>query len=290
MFFERPDMRAGIKFAELENSAKRESIGQYVCKALWEGGKRCQLAIDPGTIVATVDGRGRIVHLKIETPPGLRGQPYDPRTEARIDFAKAEFMRMREAWGLINPPEVTVPAPGAANYRWIDNQSRWSGGMWYSPLYNYLSPGWKRDQGEAGWKRYQDSLAYLPDSTVTIDEFGFEAFMKQQPADGANRMAAKGPPTNPLERLQFDLTMVASAQAEHLEDHGTYATSTAPLIFLAGDGVRIEIRDATRQGWAAIGTHDAVPGVTCVIHDGRVAAPPSTPKGVTPAPGQVACE
>lgn len=290
MLFERPDMRPGIKFSEMETAAKRESISQFVCKELWAGGKRCHNTIDPGTLVATVDGRGRVVHLKIESPTAMRGQQYDPRTMARIDFAKAEYMRMREAWGIVNPPEVKVPSLGSADYHWIDNQSRWSAGMWYTPLWSYLSPGWKRDMGEEGKKRFQDSLAYLPDSVVIIDEFGFEAFMKQEPAEGGKRLATRGPPTHPLERLQFDLAMVASAQAEHLEDHATYATSTAPLIFLAGDGVHIEIRDATRQGWAAIGTHDAVPGVTCVIHDGRVASPPSTPKGVTPAPGQVACD
>ena len=290
MFFERPDMRAGIKFSVMEATAKRESIGQWVCKELWSGGKRCHMLIDPGTLIATVDGRGRVVHLKVETQTGMRGQPYDPRTMARVDFAKAEFMRMREAWGIVNPEEVTVPAPASADYRWIDNQSRWSAGMWYSPLYNYLGSGWKRDMGEDGRKRYRDSLAYLPDSVITVDEFGYEAFMKQQPAEGGARLATKGPPTHPLERLQFDLAMVASAQAEHLEDHATYASSTAPLLFLAGDGVRIEIRDATRQGWAAVGTHDAVPGVTCVIHHGAVASPPSTPKGVTPAPDQVACD
>ena len=290
MFFERPDMRAGIKFSVMEATAKRESIGQWVCKELWAGGRRCHMLIDPGTLIATVDGRGRVVHLKIETPPVMRGQGYDPRTMARVDFAKAEFMRMREAWGVVNSPDVKVPSLGSVDYHWIDNQSRWSAGMWYTPLWNYLSPGWKRDMGDEGRKRFADSLAYLPDSVVAIDEFGFEAFMKQEPADGGKRMASKGPPANPLERLQFDLAMVASAQAEHFEDHATYASSTAPLIFLPGDGVHIEIRDATRQGWTAIGTHDAVPGVTCVIHDGSVPSPPSTPKGVTPAPGQVACD
>ena len=285
MFFERPDMRAGVRYSEMEDAAKRESIAKFVCKDLWAGGRRCQAMIDPGTLIATVDGKGRVVHLKVETQRTMRGSQWDPRTEARVDFAKAEFMRMREAWSIVNPPEVTAPARGFAEYRWIDNQSRWSGGMWYASLYTYLPANWQKDM-----TKYQDTLAHLPDSVVTIDEFGFEAFMKLQPADDGKRMAAKGPPAHPLERLQFDLAMVASAQAEHLDDHATYAPSTDPLIFLPGDGVHIEIRDATREGWAAIGTHDAVPGVTCVIHGGKVAVPPSTPKGVTPAPGQVACD
>ena len=52
---------------------------------------------------------------------------------------------MREAWGIVNSPEVKVPSLGSVDYHWIDNQSRWSAGMWYTPLWNYLSPGWKRD-------------------------------------------------------------------------------------------------------------------------------------------------
>ena len=284
-FFGRPDMRAGIRYSVMDEAANRESIGKFVCKELWADGKRCQAMIDPGTLIATVNGKGRVVHLKIETPRTMRGSSYDQRTQARIDFAKSEFSRMRDAWSLVNPPDVSARTRGSAEFHWVDNQSRWTGAMWYGSLYTYLPKSWQQDM-----QKYQDTLAYLPDSVVAIDEFAFEEFLKLQPADQGDRVARKGPPDAPLERLQFDLAMVASAQEEHLEDHGTYATTPDALIFLAGDGVRIEIRDATRGGWAALGTHDLVPGVTCVIHGGTVAAPPSTPKGVTPAAGQVACD
>lgn len=284
-FFAREDMRAGNDYAVMYDAAKRESIGQFVCTALWAGGKRCQILIDPGMLIATVDGDGRVVHLKIATQPTMRGSQYDGRTQARTDLAKAEFGRMRDAWSLINDPEVKAPTRGSANFRWIDDQSRFSGGMWYGSLYSYLPSDWKKTMGH-----YQDSLAYLPDSIVTIDEFGYEAYMKMQPAGSATKSATKGPPTDPLERLQFDLAMVASAQAEYFEDHATYATSPDALIFLAGNGVRIAIREATRAGWTATATHDALPGVQCVLFAGSVANPPSTPKGTVPAVNTVACD
>ena len=284
-FFERGDMRAGIKYAEMDEAAKRESIGRFTCKNLWAGGMRCQVMIDPGMLIATVNGKGRVVHLKIATKPNMRGTQWDPRTQARVDYAKGEFSRMREAWSLVNPPEVSARARGTAEFHWMDNQSRWSGGMWYGSLYTYLPKGWQSDM-----QRYQDTLAYLPDSVVTADEFALEEYLKLEPAAAGGRSATKGPPADPLGRLQFDLAMVVGAQAEYFEDHATYATSPDGLIMLAGDGVHIEIRDATRAGWTAIGTHDAVPGMTCVVYAGTVASPPKTPKGVAPASGQVACD
>lgn len=284
-FFARDDMRAGIEYAEMDEAAKRESIGQFTCKELWAGGKRCQAVIDPGMLIATVDGKGRVVHLKVATDPRMRGTQWDPRAGARVEFAKSEFSRMREAWSIVNPPEASAWARGTAKFRWTDNQSRWSGGMWYGSLYTYIPKDWQRDM-----QRYRDTLAYLPDSVVTTDEFGFEKYLKLQPAAGGGRSAKRGPPPEPLERMQFDLAMVVSAQAEYFEDHATYAATPDGLIFLAGEAVHIEIRDATRAGWAAVATHDAVPGMTCVVYVGTVATPPRTPKGVTPAPGQVACD
>jgi hypothetical protein len=241
--------------------------------------------IDPGMLIATVNGKGRVVHLKIATQPNMRGTQWDPRTQARVDYAKGEFSRMREAWSIVNPPEVTARARGTAEFHWMDDQSRWSGGMWYGSLYTYLPSGW-----QSNMERYQDTLAYLPDSAVTADEFGLEEYLKLEPADAGGKSAKKGPPGDPLGRMQFDLAMVVSAQAEYFEDHATYATTPEGLIFLAGDGVHIAIRGATRAGWTAIATHDALPGMTCVVYAGTVAAPPQTPKGVTPAPGQVACD
>jgi hypothetical protein len=284
-FFARDDMRAGVTYAAMDDAAKRESIGQFVCKDLWAGGKRCQAQIDPGMLIATVDGKGRVVHLMISTEAKMRGSQWDPRTQARVDFAKSEFTRMREAWSLVSEPEVTAWARGTAKFRWIDDQSRWSAGMWYGSLYTYLPANWQQSMA-----KYQDTLAYLPDSVVTADEIGLEAYMALQPADAAGRTAQKGPPSDPFERMQFDLTMVASAQSEYFEDHATFATSADALIFLAGEGVRIEIKDATRAGWAAIATHDALPGTTCVLYSGSVASPPRTPKGVAPTADAIACD
>ena len=282
-FFAREDMRAGNDYSTMYEAAKRESIGQFVCMPLWEGGKRCQVAIDPGQLIATVDGKGRVVHLKIATQPNMRGSQYDQRTQARVDLAKAEFERMREAWTTVNDPEVKAPTRGSAHFRWIDNQSRFSAGMWYGSLFTYLPKAWQGDMG-----KYQDTLAYLPDSVVSIDEFGYEAYMKLEPPESAK--ATKGPPTDPLERMQFDLKMVASAQGEYFEDHATYATSPDALIFLAGPGVHIELPEATRTGWAATATHDALPGMKCILFGGAVARPPSTPKGTVPAVDTVACD
>jgi hypothetical protein len=241
--------------------------------------------IDPGMLIATVNGDGRVVHLKIATQPNMRGYQYDSRTQARVEFNQTEFVRMREAWSLVNTPTVTAWARGTAAYRWVDDQSRWTAGMWYDSYYATL-----RGDARTSLTRYQDTLASLPDSVVTIDEFAFEEYLELQPADGGRKSTKKGPPSDPLGRMQFDLAMVVSAQAEYFEDHATYATSADGLIFLAGDGVRIEIRDATRAGWAAVATHDAVPGMTCVVHAGTVASPPRTPKGVVPAAEQVACD
>jgi hypothetical protein len=284
-FYERPDMRAGIAYAEMDAAANRESIGKFTCQPLWAGGRRCQIMIDPGMLIATVNGKGRVVHLKIETKPSLRGYQYDSRTWARVEFNQTEFVRMREAWSTVSDPTVTAWARGTAIYRWVDDQSRWTGGMWYNSYYSTLG-----GQARSDLAHYQDTLAALPDSVVTIDEFGFEEYLAQQPAEGGRKPSKKGPPADPLGRMQFDLAMVVSAQAEYFEDRARYAMSPDALIFLAGDGVRVEIRDVTRTGWSAVATHDALPGMTCVVYGGTVASPPRTPKGIVPAAEQVACD
>jgi hypothetical protein len=284
-FFERPDMRAGIQFSLLDDAAKRESIGRFTCKDLWAGGKRCQMIIDPGMMIATVNGKGRVIHFKVATDKRLLGAQWDPRSEKRVDFAKAEFIKMREAWNLVNDAEVTVPARGAATFKWVDNQSRWTAGMWYGSRYGYLPEHWRSDM-----PHYQDSLAPLPDSVVTVDEFALEDYLAQQPTVKNSKAPPKGPPTTPLERMQFDLTMVASAQAEYFEDKATFATAPDRLLFLAGDGVRITIVEATNAGWSASATHDALPGIVCVLYSGTVASPPRTPKGMVPGADTVACD
>ena len=273
----RPELRAGIDYAEMVEASKRAPVvGVFECEALPAGGKRCSATVAPGVLIVTVDGKGRVVHLKVETDPKLRGLQLNQQAEYHVSLAKGHFELMRDAWTVVNKPDM-IPSEverGAATFHWADADSLWSAGMWYQTLHTYTLPIWK-----SSMPRLRDSLAYLPDSAVIADDVGLREFMN-----------LLGPPADPLERLRFDLEMLVSAQSEYHAAKGTFASTLDGLIFIAGDGVSIELRDASSAGWAAIGTHSALPGATCVLFSGRVPAPPRTGDGVTPGPGKVVCD
>ena len=277
----RPDLTAGIPFSAMEGARNPQAFDRFSCEPIWADGRECRINVEFGTLIATVDDRGRVVRLKIETVPRMRGPSYDMRTSAMINRASREYALTREAWDTVTPAQDSARTQGTAAFHWIDAQNRWTAAMWYQPLFTYLPEGWKGDMPQ-----YRDTLAYLPDSVVTTDVLGFHEFVAKRPPEPTT-----GPPDGPADRLRFDLEMVASAQAEHFEKHRTYATTPDALIFAAGEGIRIEITEATNVGWAAVATHDNLPGAACVIYGGRVTSPPATPGGArSGAVGEVACD
>lgn len=277
----RSDMAAGIPFSTLRKGTEAPEIKRvYACDSLWAGGRECRVELEAGVLVATVNGQERVVRLKLETNPHMRGPAYHGPTELRAGRAQRALQLTAEIWSSIRTLEDSARGRGAVSMHWRDDRSRWSAAMWYQSLYTYLPEHWKPDM-----PRYQDSIAYLPDSVVTTDELTYAEFMRQRPPDPPT-----SPPSDPVERLRFDLEMMVSAQTEYFEGHGRYAATADSLLFAEGEGVRIRIREATRFGWSAVGTHALAPGVTCVIHVGRGTAPPATSRRPPVPIGQVVCE
>jgi hypothetical protein len=78
------------------------------------------------------------------------------------------------------------------------------------------------------------------------------------------------------------LRRLVAAEETFFAENGTY-TEDLPLSKLAGDSATsIRFLWLSRDGWAASGTHPALPGRDCVIFVGKAEAPPTTLKYVRP--------
>lgn len=84
--------------------------------------------------------------------------------------------------------------------------------------------------------------------------------------------------------------LVAAEQAFYAEN-GAYTDDLDRLRFAPERGTEIKMLWVTREGWAASGTHSALPGRDCVIFVGRVNAAPTSLKYVrTAREGVPACD
>jgi hypothetical protein len=93
-----------------------------------------------------------------------------------------------------------------------------------------------------------------------------------------------------LEAMQSDLRHLASFQEVYYGDVYTYADDLSLLAFAASSGVAIGISEATASGWAAVVTHEGLPGRGCAVHYGSV-EPIRTPRGqVVERAGEIVCD
>jgi len=91
--------------------------------------------------------------------------------------------------------------------------------------------------------------------------------------------------------LRSDLRAVTIAEEAAIHRSGEYETQIARLHLTPSDGVRLELANASSEGWSAIASHPSVPGLTCVVFAGDLASPPATAKqGRRGPPGEIVCD
>ncbi len=91
--------------------------------------------------------------------------------------------------------------------------------------------------------------------------------------------------------ISQDFRNLGAAQERHFQANMEYAQDLQVLDFSPSPGVQVEVTEATSDGWAAVGTHDALAGDQgCGIYLGE-AQPPSLPNGSAHGSGDgvVAC-
>ena len=92
-------------------------------------------------------------------------------------------------------------------------------------------------------------------------------------------------------RIRRGLRRLVAAEQGFYAENGAYTEDFDRLGFKPDGGAQFRFLWVARDGWAASGTHPAVPGRDCVIFVGRVSAAPTTLKYVRSArEGVTACD
>ena len=93
-----------------------------------------------------------------------------------------------------------------------------------------------------------------------------------------------------LVAMQGDLRNLRSQQEIYYSDEYTYSDDPRRLAFVSSSGVEVRISVATDSGWAAVATHQGLPGRGCATFYG-FAGPVQTPGGqVVDRMGQTVCD
>ena len=93
-----------------------------------------------------------------------------------------------------------------------------------------------------------------------------------------------------LAAMQGDLRNLRSQQEIYYSDQYTYSDDLSRLAFVSSPGVEVMISAATDSGWAAVATHQGLPGRGCGTFYG-VAEPVPTPGGrIVDRMGQTVCD
>ena len=93
-----------------------------------------------------------------------------------------------------------------------------------------------------------------------------------------------------LEAMQSDLKSITPRQERYYADAYTYADNISLLAFVASSGVEIRISGASASGWAAVVTHQGLPGRGCAVRYGRVEEV-QTPRGQVAERGEgIVCD
>ena len=74
--------------------------------------------------------------------------------------------------------------------------------------------------------------------------------------------------------MKSDLRNLVTAQDTFFEQQGRFGTNLDSLGFVPSPGVRLEVLEATREGFLAVATHTAIYG-HCEIYQGKVSQPPA---------------
>ena len=108
----------------------------------------------------------------------------------------------------------------------------------------------------------------------------------------AREAAAAGPETDAAFRdINGSLRRLVAAEQGFYAENGTYIRDLERLGFRVQGESRIDFLSLTKDGWAARGSHPALPGRDCVIYVGAVDVVPATRRfGRTGREGVVACD
>jgi hypothetical protein len=114
---------------------------------------------------------------------------------------------------------------------------------------------------------------------------------RRAPADTARKEATGAEADAAFNQIRRSLRTLVAAEQGFYAENGTYSEDLARLGYRPTGESRIRFLWLTRKGWAASGTHPALPGRDCVTFVGAADAPPTTLKLVRSGrEGVVVCD
>ena len=99
----------------------------------------------------------------------------------------------------------------------------------------------------------------------------------RRPAGNARQEVATGLEADAaFDQIRRSLRMLVAAEQGFYAENGTYSEVPDRLGFRPSGKSQVKFLWLTRQGWAASGTHPALPGLDCVVFVGAASAAPTT--------------
>jgi hypothetical protein len=99
---------------------------------------------------------------------------------------------------------------------------------------------------------------------------------KRRADSNARREAAEPEAASAFDQIRRSLRVLVAAEQGFYAENGTYSGDLDRLPFRPSGESQVKFLWVTRQGWAASGTHPAVPGRDCVVFVGVANAAPTT--------------
>jgi hypothetical protein len=99
---------------------------------------------------------------------------------------------------------------------------------------------------------------------------------KRRADSNAREATAEPEPGGAFDQIRRSLRVLVAAEQGFYAENGTYSGDLDRLAFRPSGESQVKFLWVTRQGWAASGTHPAVPGRDCVVFVGVANAAPTT--------------
>jgi hypothetical protein len=133
--------------------------------------------------------------------------------------------------------------------------------------------------------------AVPPTPTVDSAAGGPRRQPRRAPADSARKEATGAEADAAFNQIRRSLRTLVAAEQGFYAENGTYSEDLARLGYRPAGESQVRFLWLTRKGWAASGTHPALPGRDCVTFVGAADAPPTTLKLVRSGrEGVVVCD
>ena len=285
----RNDMRAGLPYDVMVESAKKESSQALSCLPLWARARRCAVRIEHGILAAVVDSTDRIIRLVVTLDETVRG---GKNVHGQL-IMRDVLRETQTAWSAIAPATREGSDESPPQRRFVDRTRRWGATLWYPPPRG-MSGAVQQARSEV------DMAIALPDSFGITDLPAYSLLVQLRPPEATPRprptlqpLPPPAPPTGEqlMAMMRSDLRELTIKQEGAIHAAGRYETSLEHLRVVSTVGVRFALVNPTSEGWSAVATHPSLPGLSCVVFAGIVVERPRTKKsGLTGAPGEVVCD